>query len=224
MAATWEELARQNQVYPLDEGTALKYLVRPTRSAVYSQPVRIVAGTPTLERWRSVQLIWFRGVEFRVELGDEGFATGDRGVLLAHGDQGSGYVIYVENDTLRYAHNDGRGHVRHLSGGPIPVGCRELVCRKEALGGGVWSVTLEVDGEQRSSLEDVPLLYGMAPFEGMTVGRDPRSPVVWDLHEREGSFAFTGQLEAVTVTPGDHAPDSPVNMVNMLREIGLKYE
>ena len=32
-------------------------------------------------------------------------------------------------------------------------------------------------GEPRGEIEGVPLLYGMAPFEGLSVGRDPRSPV-----------------------------------------------
>ena len=51
------------------------------------EPVTIPRGTPTLERWRSVQLIWFRGFTVTVELDHR---AGDEGMLFAHGDQGVG--------------------------------------------------------------------------------------------------------------------------------------
>lgn len=224
LADAWEQEAWANQVYPLDEGAQLKYIVRPERSKVYGEPIRVVPGTPTLERWRSVQLIWFRGVAIDADLGAEGWQPGHEGVLLSHGDQGSGYLVYVEDGELRYAHNDGRGHMRSVSAGPVPEGARTLSCHKVAPGGGTWTVTLAVDGEPLAELAAVPMLFGIAPFEGITVGRDPRSPVWWELSERHGSFAYSGVLRRVRITPGEHAPDSPVNMLGLLREIGLKYE
>ena len=60
-------------------------------------------------------------------------------------------------------------------------------------------------------------------FEGISVGRDPRSPVEWDLNRRFGSFAWTGALSSVTYTPGADAPDAPSTMVDMLREIGRAF-
>ena len=224
MAARWEELAAENQIYPLDEGTGLKYLVRPLRSAAYSEPVTILAGTPTLERWRSVQLIWFRGATYRVRLGDGGYSPGDRGVLFAHGDQGGGYLVHIDDGRVHYVHNDGRGRLRHLDGGPVPSGAREVVCRTVAPGGGSWTVALEVAGEPRGEIEGVPLLYGMAPFEGLSVGRDPRSPVVWELFERFGANRYSGALDRVTIEPGEPAPDAPVNLMGLLRDIGLRFE
>ena len=53
------------------------------------------------------------------------------------------------------------------------------------------------------------MLFGIAPFEGISVGIDPRSPVSWDLYERFGPFPYTGALAAVTYTPGEPAPDAP---------------
>ena len=50
------------------------------------------------------------------------------------------------------------------------------------------------------------MLFGIAPFEGISVGIDPRSPVSWDLYERFGPFPYTGALAAVTYTPGEPAP------------------
>ncbi len=224
LADAWEQAAWENQVYPLDEGSSLKYLIRPERSAVFGEPVKVLAGAPTLERWRSVQLLWFRGIRFDVQLGDGGYQPGDEGVLVSHGDQGSGYLLYVEDDCLHYAHNDGRGHMRRVATEPLTAGVSMLTLDKKAAAGSVWTVRLLVDGEEQASLEGLPLLYGMAPFEGISIGRDPRSPVDWDLSQQYGSYAYTGDLRYASITPGDHAPDGPGSMIDLLREMGLKYE
>ena len=221
LAAAWEVAAHANQVYPLDEGAGLKYLQRPERSAVFGEPVTIVPGTPTLERWRSLQLIWFRACAIRVDLD---FRTGDQGYLLAHGDQGSGYGLYVLDDELVFAHNDGRGRMRTLSGGRLATGVQEVSAVLAAPGESAWSVTLHVDGEVRGRLDAVPMLFGIAPFEGIDVGIDRRSPVSWEIYERFGPFPYSGALRSVRYEPGDPAPDSPERMLGMLREMGAKFE
>lgn len=221
LADSWEQAAQRYQVYPLDEGSAVKYILRPPWTDVFAEPVKLIPGTPTLERWRSVQLIWFRSARFEVDLEHR---HGNAGYLFAHGDQGSGYGLHILDDELFYVHNDGRGRMTTLSGGTVADGTRDIVCQLTVPGGGVWDVTLLVDGTQRSSLDGVPLLFGIAPFEGITVGRDPRSPVSWELHERFGSFAYSGTLHSVTITPGDRAPDAPENMIDVLREMGAHFE
>ncbi|HEX5613515.1 MAG TPA: arylsulfatase [Acidimicrobiia bacterium] len=222
LADAWEQAAWANQVFPLDEGSSVRYLIRPPRNAVYTEhPIVIPRGTPTLERWRSVQLIWFRA--FRVSVALD-FRAGDQGVLVAHGDQGGGYALYVLDDTLHFAHNDGRGHMRSVSGGPIPSGTKEIVADFAAPGKNLWTLTLSADGVPLATLEEVPMLYGIAPFEGIDVGIDRRSPVSWALYERFGPFPFTGTLHSVRYEPGAPAPDSPNLMIDLLRELGSKYE
>jgi arylsulfatase A-like enzyme len=225
LAARWETAARAGQIYPLDEGSSIKYLIRPPRSDVYREPVRIVADTPSLERWRSVQLVWFRSVEIAVDLV---FRTGDQGVLVAHGDQGAGYALYVLDDELWFVHNDGRGTMRRLSGGILADGTTAIAAELVAPGGGSWTVTLRVGDEagetDRGTLEGVPMLFGMAPFEGIDIGIDRRSPVDWALYERFGPFPWTGDLRAVTYAPGEDAPDSPGNLLPVIREMGLAFE
>lgn len=227
LAAAWEAAAVAGYVYPLDEGSSVKYIDRPPRSEVYREPVTIVAGTPTLERWRSVQLIWFRSVDIVVDL--VGYRSGDEGVLVAHGDQGAGYLMVVEDGQLRFTHNDGRGVMRHIEGGEVPAGATALRAHLDAIGGGVWTLTLSVTDASGTTTEvaraeGLPLLYGMAPFEGITVGRDPRSPVDWQLAQRHGSFRYTGAINSVRYEPGDDAPDSPANLLEMLRTMGAAYE
>jgi arylsulfatase len=68
LAAAFDAAATANQVYPLDEGSGLKYLRRPPRTEVVDRPVVLRPGTPTLERWRSQRLIWWRSFTVDVDL------------------------------------------------------------------------------------------------------------------------------------------------------------
>ena len=213
LAEAWEQAARDNQVYPLDEGSGVKFLQRPSRSDVFSEPVTILPGTPTLERWRCQQLIANRGFRVTVAL----TSLGD-GVLVAHGDQGGGYCLYVESGQLALAHNDGRGRVRVLSG---PLGSPSAVeAVFTAPGGGTWSVRLLADGVEVAVGEGFTLLFPMAPFQGIDVGLDSKSPVVWG----RGPFPYSGTISSVTFTPGELAPDSPMAILDVLREMGRKFE
>jgi arylsulfatase len=106
----------------------------------------------------------------------------------------------------------------------LPDGTRSVELRFTAPGDRRWDVDVVVDGEVRASHAGLPMLFGIAPFEGISVGIDPRSPVSWDLYERAGPFPYSGCLAAVTYTPGEHAPDAPVHLVGMLRELGQRYE
>ncbi len=221
LAAGWEAAARANQVYPLDEGSRLRYVVRPPYEEPLTRPARIVAGTHTLERYRSQQLIQWRSFDVDVEVG---FAAGDRGILVAHGDQGGGYALYVdEGDELVFVHN-GYGKMTELRGGPIPAGTTDLRLAITAPGGWRWNAELLIGGEPRGSVEGLLMLGAMAPFEGIDVGMDRRSPVSWALYEAHGPYPYTGVLRAVTYTPGEPAPDAGTRFIDLLREMGLRYE
>lgn len=86
-----------------------------------------------------------------------------------------------------------------------------------------WDVALSVDGESRASAAGLVMLGAMAPFEGINVGIDRRSPVSWELYQRHGPFPYSGQLAAVTYTPGPEAPDAGTRFVELLREAGMRY-
>ena len=68
------------------------------------------------------------------------------------------------------------------------------------------------------------MLAAMAPFEGIDVGIDRRSPVSWGLYERRGPFPFTGAIRAVTYVPGELAPDAGERWIDFLRESGARFE
>ncbi len=221
MAAGWEAAAQANQVYPLDEGSRLRYVVRPPYEEPFTAPVRIVAGTHTLERYRSQQLIQWRSFTVDVELS---FTVGDRGYLFAHGDQGGGYGCYVDaGDELVVVHN-GYGVVNELRCGPLPAATAHVRLEVTAPGGWRWDLEVFVDGESRGRLDGVLMLGAMAPFCGIDVGIDRRSPVSWAVYEAHGPHPFTGRLVAATWTPGEPAPDAGTRFVELLREIGMRYE
>lgn len=237
LAEGWERAARENQVYPLDEGSRLRYLLRPPYEDHLELPVRIVAGTHTLERYRSQLLIQWRSFTVDVEV-DHG--VGDRGVLVAHGDQGGGYALYVlEADSpllgdraepgggpdgvVVFVHN-GYGKLTVVPCGPLPPGDTPVRLDMSAPGGWLWNARVLVGGEVRAEAPGLLMLGAMAPFEGVDVGIDRRSPVWWSLYEEHGPFPYTGALRAVTYTPGERAPDSGTRFLELLRDIGMAYE
>ena len=72
----------------------------------------------------------------------------------------------------------------------------------------VEELSLDVDGDD-VVLGEVAMLVGMAPFTGIDVGIDRRGPVSWPVHERHGSFPYSGDLHSVRYVPGrvaDYAP------------------
>ncbi|WCO65322.1 arylsulfatase [Iamia majanohamensis] len=221
LVARWEEGAWAGRVYPLDEGSQVKYLIRPPSQATYEAPVTLLPGTPTLERWRSLQLLFLRSVAItvRVVVGPD-----DEGILVAHGDQGGGYALWLDGDGLHLAHNDGCGRMRQIDGPRPEPGSRELRVELDAPGGGVWDALLRIDGELVASEAGWPCLYAMAPFEGIDVGLDRRSPVVWRLYQEHGCYPYTGHITSVTYEPGARPPDSPANLIPMLQEMGKKFE
>ena len=221
LAEAWEQAAWENQVYPLDEGSFVKFMQRPDRTDVYAEPVTIMPGTPTLERWRSHELIFTRSFTVTIETS---VAAGDSGMLVAHGDQGGGYAVYVLGDHLYWVHNNGHGTVRHLDAGAVDPGDHTITVAATAPGGGTWDLSVAVNGEERANEGGFDVLFPMAPFEGIDVGIDRRSPVSWELYEDHGPFPFTGTITSVIYEPGDPAPDSPRTMLETLRELGARFE
>ncbi|NNE72665.1 MAG: arylsulfatase [Acidimicrobiales bacterium] len=221
LAAAFDDAAWANQVYPLDEGTGLKMIQRPPTEAEYEVPVRILPGTPTLERFRCLTLINMRAFTVTIELGS--FSAGDRGYLVAHGDQGGGYALGIDGDEVEFVYNE-YGRISRVRSGPLDPSTRRIVLDMESTTRTEWNARILVDGTERGRLDNLPVLFAMAPFQGIDVGLNRRSPVDWGRYVTDGTFAYTGDLRAVTYTPGDRPPDHGNNFLDFLRELGAKYE
>ncbi|MVA75867.1 sulfatase-like hydrolase/transferase [Auraticoccus sp. F435] len=217
LARRWEEAAWANRVFPLDDHGPASALRRPADDHL-DDPVRLLPGTPTLERVRSARLLQHRHLDVTVELA---LRPGDRGVLVAHGDQGGGYLLAV--DPLP----DGRpaavlvlnayGRVHRTGPLALQLGPQRLLLRFEPLPGFRWRLRLAAGGAE-AELGDVPQLLGMAPFTGISVGADRGGPVEWERHLSRRHDPFTGVLHAVTYTPGRPSPEDPRELARLWLE------
>lgn len=210
LAERWRTEAWRNTVFPLDDDGSL-HTVRPATEAPLSTPVVLAPYRPPLERYRSARLTVLRS--FAVEI-DVRLERGTAGVLVAHGDQGGGYSVAIDEGRVHLAYN-AYGEMHRASGGVGP-GPHRITLRVDEQPGLRWSLDVEVDGASVAGIPDVPMLLGMAPFTGISVGYDYGSPVDWEQHARHGAFRFRGgDLGAVRYVPGARSPYDPV----VLREL-----
>lgn len=227
----WERGAWDNQIFPLEDGTGYRYLLRPPWVEVFDQPVTLFRDMGTLDRWRSQRLILWRDVDItaHVTVGESEHSGSaeharDCGVLVAHGDQGGGYNLMIdENGELLATHN-GYGVMTEIRGPKIEPGEHQLGLDIRCPGGNKWDISLRVNGETVAEATGLRLLMAMAPFQGIDVGIDRRSPVNWNVYQRHGSFPFSGTIHSVTYQPGTPAPDSPTSFLDMLRDWGKTFE
>ena len=119
---------------------------------------------------------------------------------------------------------NGYGSLVEVDGGPVAPGTTSVVLAVEAVGDLVVHAQLRVDGAVTGGARNLPALTAMAPFQGIDVGIDRRSPVSWEVRERFGTFPWTGPLHRVTYRPGELAPDAGPRWLDVLREAGTKYE
>jgi len=199
MAAEWEDTAWEKQVFPLTDDSDLKDPVSPEQRRA-SRPVEILRGSQTLDRYRSRTLVQVRSFDMQIDFGD-GFRPTDEGVLIAQGDQAGGYLLYVEDSHLHFCHNYG-GRTRDFDMGALDPQLDRIDVAFVAQPEGVCSVSIAVHEELREVPAQFNLFSGETPFQGIDVGIDRRSPVSRELRSRRGTFAYTGALRSVTITPG----------------------
>lgn len=212
----FDDAARANQVYPLDEGSMVKFLQKPPPRA--PRPLRIPRATPTLERHRSAELI--QGSTWRIEI-DLTYRSGDEGVLLAHGGQAAGYVLFVENGSLWFEHNE-FGTARRFGPLALPDSTAGVSMQASTVGGR-WNVRVVAGGGDLRA-EGLARFLGFLPFEGIDVGICRRSPVSWELYERRGAFPFTGHLSAVTYLPDPDVGADITDRLAQARAVGLQTQ
>ncbi|WP_181026872.1 arylsulfatase [Pseudoclavibacter sp. RFBB5] len=194
MAEEWRRAAWHNTVFPLpDEPTFLA--TRPSTELPLERPITIRPGAPTLERFRSSRLIALRSFTITARFEP----TAGEGVVVSHGDQGGGYILWTAEGDAWFAYNAYGDMHRLRVQASQPA---EITLNFTALPDLAWSIDISVDGECRASLERVPMLVGMAPFTGISVGQEGGGPVDWDLHARGGDTPHRGGLLDVRYEPG----------------------
>ena len=220
MKNLWEETAWENQVFPLDEGNNVKNILRPPWNEKLVQEMVLYPGTPTVERWKSQQLISFRNWSVEVQLD---YKKADQGTLFAHGDQGGGYALYVIDGTLLFSHN-GYGEMTNIQCGEMPEGHNTIVVTVTPPDFLHWDVEISLNGTTMATHTGLLALLAMAPFQGIDIGIDSKSPVNWDLYEKYRNFSYTGSLETVRYLPGDLTDFAGSKWIDFLKEEGKRFE
>ena len=219
LIAAWDDAAWQNRVYPIEDGSMLMILSAPDQSRMI-RPIRLRGGAPTLERFRASMLVTQRSFSVTIDLT---YDDGDEGVLVAHGGQEGGYIVWVEGGAVHFETNQGRWHRQRVGPLPLTAGATQVVVDVAASPGQVWSVTLAA-GDVAIEGEAMAIPWGVTPFNGIDVGIDRRCPVSWDLYERHGAFPYAGTINSVLYEPGELAPDAYFGQVDLLREMGLTFQ
>ncbi|WP_449280935.1 arylsulfatase [Leucobacter sp.] len=212
LAEAWRAEAWRNTVFPVADDGSL-FSNRPETELPLSEPVDLVPFRPPLERFRASRLTVLRSFSIEIEVRLEESA---RGVVVAHGDQGGGYLLALEHEGLLVAYN-AYGRMHRVRAPHPGTGAHRLRLRFDEVEGLRWRIRLTVADGAGAELEPVPMLLGMAPFTGISVGYDYGGPVDWDLHEAHRGFRFAGgEILRLRYVPGARsAVDSTV-----IRSIG----
>ncbi|WP_235736024.1 arylsulfatase [Nocardioides alcanivorans] len=217
LVAAWDQAADRNQVLPMADGTPVHWFSRNPAEEVYAAPQKFLPENGTVDRYRAGHLIDGRSFSIHADLA--GYQPGDEGVLVAHGGQEGGYVLRVEDGHVVFAQN-AFGPMISTPPVAVPEGARRITVRVAAPGKAKWLVDVLIDAKTVVAQHEFVQLAWLVPFNGLNIGIDRRSPVDWELAQRKGTFAWTGQLDSVTYEPGPFAPDAFATMIDQFREMG----
>ncbi|MEJ1090911.1 arylsulfatase [Microbacterium istanbulense] len=212
MAERWRTEAWRNTVFPLDD-TGDLFRFRPATEEPLSEPVELIPFRPPLERFRSAKLTVLRSFDIEIDVDLTPEASG---VLVAHGDQGGGYLLAVEHGAPVLVYN-AYGVMHRARGAALNPGAQRVVVRVREQDDLRCRVSVECDGVEQAAIAGVPMLLGMAPFTGISVGYDYGGPVDWALYEQYRTFPFTGgEIVRVRYVPGARSAEDPT----ILRAVG----
>lgn len=132
-------------------------------------------------------------------------ADGAEGVLACSGGEFGGWTLFLKDGKFHYAHNYLKLKEDLLaSPKTIPTGQHKLSIHFTPIEKHlkpdytVGDVTMTVDGEQVGEMKSIKVAgqYSAVTGYGLLIGRNSGTPV---SHEYKAPFAFTGQIEMVTV-------------------------
>lgn len=203
LVAAFDQAAWEYFVYPLDNRNQPQKLNdTPAHFKILEdQPRRFLPGSQTVVRTDLIPLVSNRSFQIKSKISQR---PGDQGVIWALGDLIAGIVMYVEADHLNI-HYNGFGVTVDFKPVPIDSTMKDLVFEYQALGERQGQGRIIINGKAESDWINLSptIMYG--PFEGLDVGLDRRSPVLWDLYERHGVFRYSGNIEDVWIFPGARA-------------------
>ncbi|TJY66276.1 arylsulfatase [Arthrobacter sp. CAU 1506] len=196
LSSEWLAAAWENQVFPIDDGSMSWF--RPDTEGVLEKPIVLERTLAPMERYRSSKLTNLRSfvITARVESGN--------GVLVAHGDQSGGYVIFVEDNMLCLTYNE-YGRCHRLREPMDSAAEANVEVHFNSCPDFRWEITILIDGQEKARLGPVMALFGLAPMTGISVAADQGGPVDAELAARRGHFPWTEEHLRVAYHPGAKA-------------------
>lgn len=216
----WHELAAAGGIFPMEDGSGVGFHQRPAFHRP-EEPATFWPGLPTIERIRARDLVWNRSFSIKIAL----HASVDpEGIIVSHGDQSTGYQIYVKDGRLTMELNTA-GVMSSIDCGAFQGDTESVIVDVHCPAVDRWDITVSVDNQVRCETPDVWMRTGlMTPLHGIDIGLSRGSPVSWELFDLHGTFPWTGQIEKVVYAPGPFAPDAPQLRVEEFRATGLAVE
>lgn len=210
MEAAFDAEAWSNNVYPLDARALERAITLPPHMIESVNTERVCfPGAQTIGRVIISPLIADRSFKITARFD---WSEGQEGVIWALGEAFTGMGLYVtEGKALLVYH-------RWMNPLDLPLmalkpGKQTLALEFEALGqrkGRARLVLKSGETEVIQAWTDIaPTILGVH-CEGLDVGLDRRQRVASRFADR-GTFAYSGNVQSVTVTPGPQAPGSIMN-------------
>nr|WP_197046748.1 arylsulfatase [Oceanobacillus salinisoli] len=187
----WHEEAEKNNVFPMSE----KFLeglanvpadnIRARKSFTYYPEMSHLGES-------AAPLTLDRNHEITIPID---FEKGDKGILLALGNDKSGYTFYVEGNSLHYEYHNGNERFTITSDKRLEKGENVITFVFENTGENLGIGTLFINDEPVGNTE-IKTLPLKVSFEGLDIGEDLLYPVSPEYADK-GSFPFTGEIEKV---------------------------
>lgn len=191
LQAEWWRQAEDNKVLPLDDRFAERFAENAERHRAGRTHYELWAGLGHVPTDAAPDLR-SRSYTITVEI----LEPGD-GVLVAHGDQTSGYSLHVADGQLVHDLSVGGHHQVVRSDRPLPDGPCTVTFRMErgepVRGRAPGTGTLAIDGAVSGRFETDRIFVVTISWSGLDVGRDRASPV----GDYESPNAFTGRIRRV---------------------------
>ena len=194
LVCLWFAEAGRNQVFPLDDRTAVEILQteRPAEIAPQNRYIYYPGASPIPE---SV-VVNIRGRSYAIGAALENITKDAKGIIFGQGSRFGGHVLYIQDGKVVYVYNFlGMEEQRFESNKPLPTGDVRIGIVFTKTGAaphnassGKLQLTINGDVVAEGTMRTQPGFFGLAGG-GLTVGRDYADPISDDY---QPPFEFTG--------------------------------
>ena len=206
-------------MFPLDDHGPASALRRPGDDR-FADPVTLLPGTGTVERWRSAQLVQHRDVA--IIASTSAWRPGTRGCWSPTAIRAAAICWSIDTDhrgePIAWFGVNAYGVVHRTPPIGLALGESELLVQLQVRPRFRLNVLL-TDGRAATTLTDLPQLVGMAPFTGISVGARPRrTGRLGGASAGPAATRSPASLHTVRYTPGPLSAEAPAERARVWAE------